>query len=66
MRWYGEGRRWPSSNMDSSKTPLKSPEAATEETWWKCPASSRPASSTALRVPPTFICSFISSEAVMS
>jgi len=52
--------------MDSSKTPRKSPEAATEDTWWKWPTSSLPASATALRVPPTFMVSFISSEAVMS
>ena len=42
------------------------PAAATEETWWRMPASSALASSTALRVPPTLSFSFASSSAVMS
>ena len=66
VRWYGEGRCWPSSNMVSSKGPTKSPAAATDETWWKQPASSAAASSRAWRVPPTFIASLVASSAVMS
>ena len=66
MRWYAEGRCWPSSNIVSSKVPTYSPAAATEDTWWKQPASSAPASASALRVPSTFIASLVASAAVMS
>ena len=66
VRWYGEGRCWPSSNIVSSNVPTYSPAAATEDTWWKQPASSPPASAIALRVPSTFIASFVAPSAVMS
>ena len=66
VRWYGEGRCWPSSNIVSSNRPWYSPAAATEDTWWKQPTFSFSASSRAWRVPPTFIASLVSSSAVMS
>ena len=50
----------------STRTLTAALPAATEETWWKHPASRRAARSRALRVPSMFIASLVASSAVMS
>ncbi len=66
MRWYGDGRLCPSSNMSSVKCPSYVPAIAIEDAWWKIPACSSLARSTAFCVPATLSSTFSVSSAVMS
>ena len=66
VRWYGDGSRWPSSNIDSLNRPAWSPATATDDTWWKQPARMSAAAASASCVPPTLTRVLVSSSALMS